>query len=282
MSAYSKFRYGHQSKGLHRERVVGQMLRELEKARLLKSRLKAGELIVGAQLSLEDSAVVEIFGAAGYDYVLIDAEHGSATAPIVKSMLQAGRHTDTVVLARVLRLDPELIRLYLDLGSPGVACPFIETAAQAQHLVDACRYPPLGIRGYGPRRAGNYGFDADDYFAQANDSMVCIAMIESELAIENASEITAVEGLDGVLIGPMDLSINLGVFEDFESDRYLEAVETVRAACRANGTAMGTGCYSIEHAITCRDTGDSLLLALGDEVALRQGAIATLETLRSF
>ena len=271
MSAYSKFRYGHQSKGLHRERVVGQMLRELEKARLLKSRLKAGELIVGAQLSLEDSAVVEIFGAAGYDYVLIDAEHGSATAPIVKSMLQAGRHTDTVVLARVLRLDPELIRLYLDLGSPGVACPFI-----------ACRYPPLGIRGYGPRRAGNYGFDADDYFSQANDSMVCIAMIESELAIENVSEITAVEGLDGVLIGPMDLSINLGVFEDFESDRYLEAVETVRAACRANGTAMGTGCYSIDHAITCRDTGDSLLLALGDEVALRQGAIATLETLRSF
>ena len=80
----------------------------------------------------------------------------------------------------------------------------------------------------------------------------------------------------------MDLSINLGVFEDFESDRYLEAVETVRAACHANGTAMGTGCYSIEHAITCRDAGDSLLLALGDEVALRQGAIATLETLRSF
>ena len=256
------------------------MLRELEKARTMKRRLKAGDLTIGAQLSLEDSAVVEIFGRAGYDYVLIDAEHGAATPQVMKSMLQAGQHTDTVVLARAMRLDAELIRLYLDLGSPGVACPFIETAAQAKLLVDSCRYPPEGIRGYGPRRAGNYGFDADEYFTQANESMICIAMIESEQAVNNALEITAVEGLDAVLIGPMDLSINLGVFEQFESDRYVEAVETVRAACRANGTAMGTGCYSIDHAIACRDMGDPLLLALGDEVAIRQGAVATLEALR--
>ena len=147
------------------------MLRELEKARAMKERLKAGDLTVGAQLSLEDSAVVEIFGRAGYDYVLVDAEHGAATPQVMKSMLQAGQHTDTVVLARAMRLDAELVRLYLDLGSPGVACPFIEDASQAQHLVDSCRYPPKGIRGYGPRRAGNYGFDADEYFEQADESM---------------------------------------------------------------------------------------------------------------
>ena len=167
----------------------------------MKDRLRSAQLTVGAQLSLEDSAVVEIFGRAGYDYVLIDAEHGAATPQVMKSMLQAGQHTDTVVLARVLRLDVELIRLYLDLGSPGVACPFINAEEEAKRLVAACRYPPEGIRGYGPRRAGNYGFDADAYYEQANDSMICIAMIETETAIQNIDQITAVEGLDAVLIG---------------------------------------------------------------------------------
>ena len=246
----------------------------------MKDRLRSAQLTVGAKLSLEDSAVVEIFGRAGYDYVLIDAEHGAATPQVMKSMLQAGQHTDTVVLARAMRLDVELIRLYLDLGSPGVACPFINTEEEAKRLVAACRYPPEGIRGYGPRRAGNYGFDADAYYEQANDSMICIAMIETETAIQNIDQITAVEGLDAVLIGPMDLSIDLGVFGDFSSQKYAEAESRVRDACQTNGTAMGTGCYSMDHAIACRDTGDPLLLALGDEVAIRQGAVETLSILR--
>ena len=111
--------------------------------------------------------------------------------------------------------------------------------------------------------------------------MICIAMIETEVAVENAPEITAVEGLDGVLIGPMDLSIDLGVFGDFGNQRYADAEKAVREACRANNTAMGTGCYSMDHAIACRDTGDPLLLALGDEVAIRQGAMDTLGKLRN-
>ena len=188
--------------------------------------------------------------------------------------------TGAVVLARPTRLDPDLIRLYLDLGSPGVVCPFIETGEQAQLLVDACRYPPAGVRGYGPRRAHGYGFDALEYFELANDSMVCIPIIESERAVRNINEIVAVDGIDGVSIGPMDLSISLGVFRQFEHPRYVQAVEAIRAACTLHGKAMGTGCYSLDHAVDCRNAGDPLLLVLVDDQALRQGGSRTIVALR--
>ena len=146
--------------------------------------------------------------------------------------------------------------------------------------MDACRYPPAGVRGYGPRRAHGYGFDALEYFELANDSMVCIPIIESEKAVRNINEIVAVDGIDGVSIGPMDLSISLGVFRQFEHPRYVQAVEAIRAACTLHGKAMGTGCYSLDHAVDCRNEGDPLLLVLVDDQALRQGAVATIAALR--
>src|ERR1700683_1960995 len=128
------------------------MIRELDKARALKQTLKDGRLVIGAQVELSDPAVVEILARAGYDVLVIDAEHSAHGAENMQSMLQAVVAGDAVVLARPLKLDPDLIRRYLDLGSPGVICPFIESREQAQLLVAACQSPPAGIRGYGPRR----------------------------------------------------------------------------------------------------------------------------------
>jgi 2-keto-3-deoxy-L-rhamnonate aldolase RhmA len=258
----------------------GAMIRELEKARGVKQRLQRGDLVIGAQIELADAAVVEILGRAGCDVLIVDAEHCAHGPENVQAMLQAGVSTNAVVLARTSRLDQDLIRLYLDLGSPGVLCPFIESADQARLLVAACQYPPAGIRGYGPRRAGVYGFDAAEYFASANDSMLCIPLIESEAAIRQIDEIVAVPGIDVVCIGPVDLSISLGVFQQYHSDQYAQAEATVRDACRRHGKAMGTGAYSPEHAIASRDAGDQFLLALSDDQALREYASATLATLR--
>jgi 2-keto-3-deoxy-L-rhamnonate aldolase RhmA len=256
------------------------MIRELEKAQALKKRLREGELAIGAQVELADPAVVEILGRAGYDWLVIDAEHTPHGSESMQAMLQAGVHGDAVVLARPLRFDADMIRHYLDLGSPGVLCPFIEGGAEAQSLVNACRYPPAGIRGYGPRRAGVYGFDAGEYFEIANESLLCIPMIESQRAVDAIDEIVAVDGIDAVCIGPMDMSINLGVYRDFEDERYVQAVDTVRQACKRHGKAMGTGTYSLDHARACRDSGDQLLLALVDDQALRDGAVATVAALR--
>jgi 2-keto-3-deoxy-L-rhamnonate aldolase RhmA len=256
------------------------MIRELDKARALKQSLKDGRLVIGAQVELSDPAVVEILARAGYDVLVIDAEHSPHGAENMQAMLQAGVSGDAVVLARPLKLDPDLIRLYLDLGSPGVICPFIESREQAQLLVAACQYPPAGIRGYGPRRAGVYGFDAAEYFESANDSMLCIPIIESEVAVRQIDEIVAVPGIDAVCIGPVDLSISLGVPQHYESDQYRRAEATVREACKRHGKAMGTGAYSLQHASASRDAGDQFLLALVDDQALRERATSILAGLR--
>ena len=257
------------------------MIRELEKARALKGRLRAGNVLLAAQVILTDTSSVEILARAGFDMIVIDGEHSAHDLLSMQSMLQAGVAGDAVVLARPLRLDPDLIRQYLDLGSPGVVCPFIETGQQAQTLVDSTRYPPAGIRGFGPTRAGAHGADAGEYFESANDAMLCIPIIESATAVENIDEIVAVDGIDAVLIGPVDLSISLGVFAQYTSERYLDAVAAVRAACERHGTAMGTGAYDLEHARASRDAGIQLLLALSDDQALRQTATDLVATLRA-
>lgn len=256
------------------------VIRELEKARALKGRLQTGGLTIAAQVELSDASVVEILARAGYDLLVVDAEHAAHGLHNMQAMLQAGVAGDAVVLARPLKLDADLIRQYLDLGSPGVICPFIESGAQAQLLVDSCRYPPAGIRGYGPSRAGGHGADAAEYFERANESMLCIPIIESESAVANIDEIVAVDGIDAVCIGPVDLSISLSVFQQYESERYLQAIATVRAACERHGKAMGTGAYSLDHGRASRDAGIQLLLALSDDQALRQVATATLAALR--
>ena len=121
------------------------MLPELEKARKLKEKLKAGEVCFGVQLGLSDPAVVEIFGNAGYDWLLVDTEHSATSLQQTRAMLQTGVYTNAVVLARPLVFNPDEIRRFLDNGSPGLVCPFINNGEEARRLVAACRYPPQGI-----------------------------------------------------------------------------------------------------------------------------------------
>ena len=256
------------------------MIIELEKAKKLKAKLKAGDVCLGAQIAFSDPAVAEILGRAGYDWLVVDTEHSANTTVTVRAMLQAAAHTKAVLLARPLRFDPDEIRRFLDLGSPGVLCPFINTGEEARKMVEACRYPPAGIRGYGPRRAGIYGFDADEYFRDANGALLCVPIIESKSGIENIDEIVSVEGIDGVCIGPMDLSISLGLFKQFEHPGYIEAHEKVRHACHKHKKAMGTACYSLDHARRCAALGDQLLLVGGDDQYLSAEARRWVEALR--
>ena len=129
------------------------MANEIEKALRFKARLRAGECLIGAQLGLTDPSIAEIFGNAGYDWISLDTEHAPHGIDTLKHMLQAAASTSAVLLARPRKLDLDEIRLYLDTGSPGVMCPFINSGEEAVRLVEFCRYPPAGIRGWGPRRA---------------------------------------------------------------------------------------------------------------------------------
>jgi 4-hydroxy-2-oxoheptanedioate aldolase len=209
--------------------------------------------------------VAELLARVGFDWLAIDTEHGAADVRTVQAMLQAGGQSDAVIMARVSRLDQDEIRRHLDVGAMGIICPFVNSAGDAASLVRACRYPPAGVRGFGPRRSGRFGFDAAEYFQEANSAIICVGIIESAQAIAEIDSIVATDGIDAVLIGPADLSLSLGVFMQYDDHRYLAAVEEVRRACRAHHKAMGTGCHSVDHAVQCIRAGDQLLLLGGDD-----------------
>lgn len=139
-----------------------------------------------------------------------------------------------------LRNDPDLMRPYLDMGAGGVLVPFVNTAEEASRGARAVRYPPVETRGYGPARASKYGLEAAEYFATANDHLVYIPMLEDAEAVRNCEALLAVEGVDSFIIGPVDLSISLGIPMQFEHPKFQEAEREVIRAGRAAAWAWAS------------------------------------------
>jgi 4-hydroxy-2-oxoheptanedioate aldolase len=252
---------------------------ELEKARRLRQRLDAGARVLGVQAALMDPVVMEIYGAAGFDWITIDTEHAAHSPLSVRAMLQAAAHTPTVPIVRLLRLNEAEIGRMLDLGAAGVLVPFINSADDAEALVAACRYPPLGRRSWGPRRAAGFGLEATDHGQLTHEAVICIAMIETREAVENIDAIAATEGLTGAMVGPIDLSIDLGVQQRYDSDEFVAAVEAIREGCRKAGLPMGVGCAALEQTADFVAEDDRLLLIGGDDLALAADARRIVEAM---
>jgi 2-keto-3-deoxy-L-rhamnonate aldolase RhmA len=256
-------------------------MRSLDKARRLKERIYAGEPVLGTQLSLQDSSTMEIYGRAGFDWASVDTEHTAQTLVTVQSMIQAAYGWDIVPFVRPIILDHDEIRRFLDLGACGLLCPFIETAEQAKRLVDACRYSPRGKRGWNPLRASTFHIDDEAYMENFEDSLTILIIIESQIGADNAHEIMAVDGIDGVTVGGMDLSLDLGVFRQWDAPVYKEAVAKIRAGAQAAGKAFGTGAYDMETARRSIENKETLLLSLGDVNVLAQGVMKLAADLRA-
>ena len=220
-----------EGEGLGDGRTSGRML-----ARTLafKRKLKDGGTVIGAWLSISDPSVVEVFGRAGFDFVVIDMEHGGEFGDLhpLKLALIALNGSSTVPIVRVPWNDHVRIKQALDLGVEGVMAPMVSTVAEAEALVAACRYPPVGRRGVGPRRASNYYRDAAEYIAVANDAIFVMPQIENIATIAVLDDFLAVPGIDAVAIGPNDMSGTAGVFGNRRHPKIEAAVEAI---CRAAG-----------------------------------------------
>lgn len=241
----------------------------------IKEKLDNNTPAFGAQLRFASPAIAELFGHSGFDYIVIDTEHAPQTPPGIQAQLQAIGNTSATPVVRLSGINEEQIRLYLDIGAMGIIAPFVNTAAEAAAGARACRYPPTGIRGFGPHRASQYGLNTDEYFSTINDQVMFIGLIESAAAVDNIDEILAVEGFDSFIIGPVDLSISLGVPFDYESQVFQGAQAKLAAAAQRAGKPAGIGVYrpafepqSLQRAI---DDGFSLILAGGDEPFLAAG-----------
>jgi 4-hydroxy-2-oxoheptanedioate aldolase len=217
--------------------------------KLLRAKWDADEAAFGLWAGIPSSFIAELGGAAGYDYVCVDLQHGLNDEATMISMFQATQAAGSVPLARLAWNEPWLIMRALDLGAVGVILPLIDNAAEAARGVEACRYPPRGRRSYGPVRAQLVAGTGvpEELSAEA----LCIAMIETREGLDNLEEIAATPGLDGLYVGPSDLSLALGLaprglFADASEDRpaLAEAIERVQRACADNGLIAGIQCSS--------------------------------------
>jgi 2-keto-3-deoxy-L-rhamnonate aldolase RhmA len=205
---------------------------------LLKERLKRGETLIGTFVGLGHPDVTEWLSRLGFDWLLLDAEHGPMDFETLQSMMQSMTGSSCIPVVRPQWNDPVIIKRILDIGAYGVLVPWVNSKEEAEAAVRACRYPPEGVRGWGPRRAGMFD---PDYFKSANEEILVAVQIETEKALRNIDEILSVGGVDACYIGPNDLSCSLGfgMPPRWDEPRYLEAFDKVLMAVEKCGKSAG-------------------------------------------
>ncbi len=206
----------------------------------IRKRVLAGEVMLGIGAKLGSSLTVEMIGAAGFDWIWIDCEHGTGDYSELIPQMQAAGIYNTPAIVRIAWNEAPRFKRVLDLGAAGIMVPYVNSAREAEQAALAMRYPPGGIRGVAKfNRACGFGQSFDTYFKQANDHLLTAVQIETKEAVDGAEEIAAVDGVDVLFIGPLDLSVNLDMADNYEHPQFLQAIDRVAAACRKNGKAAG-------------------------------------------
>lgn len=194
---------------------------------------------LGAWLFLREPLTAEAAARIGYDYVCVDLQHGYASQVDALAMIQAAGGAGAIPVVRVASNDPTMIGQALDAGALAVIVPMVNTAAEAAKAVAACRYAPLGNRSFGALAAMDRY--SGDYVEQSNASVVCIPMIETAEALANLDEILDVPGVDAIYVGPVDLSLTLGLppETDHDDEKFRDAIRTIVDACNRRGIVAG-------------------------------------------
>jgi 4-hydroxy-2-oxoheptanedioate aldolase len=230
----------------------------------IRQRVLSRELLIGAWCNLGSALTVEMSGKAGLDWLLLDLEHGPGDFGIMVSQLQAASATPTAPIVRIAWNEPPLFKRVLDQGASGVMVPYINTAAEAELAASAMLYPPRGIRGVSRlNRSSQFGSaikgDLAEYLKKTNESLLTLVQIETAQGVQNAEEIAAVEGVDVLFVGPLDLSVNLGIPQQLDHPTFRAAVERVNRACRNRGKASGVLLFSADHIEEALDDGFSFI-----------------------
>jgi len=247
----------------------------------VREKLRAGEPALGAFLGLGSPNAAELMAHAGYDWLAIEAEHSPLDLAQVEHMLMALNGTDTIPIVRVPSAEPLFIQRVLDAGSMGILVPMTRSAAEAEAIVSATRYPPEGRRGFGPLRASHYTMDYPDYFASANENILIALIIETSEALHNLEEIAAVPGIDALFFGLFDLCLSLGLNPmDQPFAQVDEAVAEAVAICQKMGVAIGIGSGTPEELRRRRQEGFTFQVYGTDYQLLGDAARAGVELFR--
>ncbi|MCI8808874.1 MAG: hypothetical protein HFF84_01885 [Oscillibacter sp.] len=253
----------------------------------LLEKFEKGEPSIGTFAQLNSAQVVECLGRTGLDYVLIDTEHCMAYPGVVSASITAADAAGLTPLVRINEITRSVVLQALDYGAKGLIIPAVETVEQVQKLVKFAKFQPVGNRGFCPTRDGGWGYDevslqgTEAYFAQCNRETLLIPQCETVGCLEHIEEIAAMEGVDGIFVGPFDLSIALGCPLEFDSERMCSALERVQSACKKNHKMAFIYCNSAEEAKRRASQGfDSMTMGV-DTVALIDAYRQMVDTFRA-
>ncbi len=244
-----------------------------------RSRLRAGEVLVGTMITLSSPEVAELLGDLGFDWLFIDAEHTPIGPPEIQGLLRGAGATPGIV--RLASAEPTTIGKTLDAGAAGVIVPQVNTAEQARGVVEAARYAPAGRRGRGLARAHGYGLKLAEYSATANERVAVIVQAEHKDAVANIRSIVQVEGLDAVLVGPYDLASSMGRPGDVDHREVRDAIDAVRSACHEARVPVGIFGLTAEAVAPYIDQGFTLIVVGIDVLLLGESAAALLGRVRA-
>lgn len=198
------------------------------------------EILAGTFLNLGSPTAVEIAANMDYDWLLLDLEHGSGTEADLRNMLLACRNASAAPIVRIRSVDPDAVKFVMDSGAAGVMFPYVSTVEQAKAAVQCMKYPPMGSRGVaGVIRATDFGCNWQSYMKEANENSLVVVQIETPEAVEAAEDIAAIDGVDVLFVGPLDLSVNFGHPGDFSPPAFNAALRHVVSVCEEHGKAAG-------------------------------------------
>jgi len=229
----------------------------------LKKRIAEGKTCYGVISPTVDPIICEYIGLSGFDYYMIDGEHGGITASDITNLVRACEVTGCTPLARIRSVDPKLILQFMDAGVMGVMMPTINTADDVRGLVEAMKYPPIGKRGLGPVRASDYmqgSMNQLEYVNFANDQTLVMPQIETMECVENLDEICQVEGVDGFIIGPRDLAMSMGYYDGPKHPEVKAMLDSIFQKVLSAGKFFGTVAGTSEQADALVEKGASMIL----------------------
>lgn len=234
-----------------------------------KSKLEAGHPAYGVISTSDDPQLAELFGLAGFDYYMLDAEHGLLDPVQAVNVIRACERVNMTPMVRVGPKDPKLILQYIDAGMMGVMMPGLETVEEVRMLVEAVKYPPLGRRGMGLTRASGYvavGDEAVDFIRFSNEQIMVIPQFEDAALVDRFEAMISQPGVDAVVVGPRDLSLNMGFPDGPNHPEVQEMIDRVVGICKKAGVAAGITAGSRADAAKQVNRGMTMILAIAQMV----------------
>jgi len=210
------------------------------KSELLMQQMKEKKLIVGTHVTVTEPSITELMGNLGFDFVWIEGEHSPLDKQAIQNHIIAAKAGNTASFVRIPWNDPVLAKPILEMGPDGIIFPFIRTKEEAELAVASCRYPPKGIRGFGPRRANRYGtIPINEYINNVEKSFLIILQIEHIDAVNNLEEILSVEGIDTIVVGPNDLSGSIGLLGQTRHPEVMKLFDKIAEKSIKAGVPFG-------------------------------------------